>query len=103
MQPRRRPYPKPSLTWGLVRVFALHKIHYRTSPSPAEFRCGSPVAGTPFTSTQRPGPDPFSGSFPATPLGPQPTPGVGGRLHAESGIITHVGEDQNGELWRWLS
>ena len=26
-----------------------------------------------------------------------------GQLHAETGIITHAGEDPNGELWRWLS
>ena len=26
-----------------------------------------------------------------------------GQLHAESGIITHAGEDLDGELWRWLS
>ena len=26
-----------------------------------------------------------------------------GQLHAESGIITHAGEDLGGELWRWLS
>ena len=25
------------------------------------------------------------------------------QLHAESGIITHAGEDPNGELWCWLS
>ncbi len=36
-----------------------------------------------------------------------PTPDVvvdaDGQLHAESGIITHAGEDLDGELWRWLS
>ena len=26
-----------------------------------------------------------------------------GQLHAETGIITHAGEDPDGELWRWLS
>ena len=40
MQPRSRPNPKPSLTWGLVQVFALHNTHYRTSRPPAGFRCG---------------------------------------------------------------
>ena len=40
MQPHSRPNLKPSLTWGLIRVFALHKIHYRTPRPPAGFRCG---------------------------------------------------------------
>ena len=26
-----------------------------------------------------------------------------GQLHADTGIITHAGEDLDGELWRWLS
>ena len=25
------------------------------------------------------------------------------QLHAENGVITHAGEDLDGELWRWLS
>ena len=32
--------PKPSLTWALIQVFALHNTHYRTSRPPAGFRCG---------------------------------------------------------------
>ena len=36
-----------------------------------------------------------------------PTPPVvvdaDGQLEAEYGIITHAGEDPDGELWRWLS
>ena len=37
--------------------------------------------------------------------GPAPavTVDADGQLHAESGIITHAGEDLDGELWRWLS
>ena len=37
--------------------------------------------------------------------GPAPavTVDADGQLHAESGIITHAGEDPDGELWRWLS
>ena len=31
MQCYGRPNPKPSLTWGFVRVFALHKIRYGTT------------------------------------------------------------------------
>ena len=38
MQPRGRPNPKPSLTWGFIRVFGLHKIHYRTTRPPVGFR-----------------------------------------------------------------
>ena len=36
--------------------------------------------------------------------GPAPavTVDTDGHLHAETGIITHAGEDQDGELWRWL-
>ncbi len=30
MQRYGRPYLKPSVTWGLIRVFALHKIYYGT-------------------------------------------------------------------------
>ena len=33
MQPPGRPSLKPFLTWGFVRVFALHKIYYGT-PGP---------------------------------------------------------------------
>ena len=36
-----------------------------------------------------------------------PTPPVvvdaDGQLEAEYGVITHAGEDPDGELWRWLS
>ena len=37
--------------------------------------------------------------------GPAPAVSVDAdrQLHAESGIITHAGEDLDGELWRWLS
>ena len=37
--------------------------------------------------------------------GPAPavTVDTDGQLHAETGINTHTGEDQDGELWRWLS
>ena len=37
--------------------------------------------------------------------GPSPavTVAADGQLHAETGIITHAGEDPDGELWRWLS
>ena len=37
--------------------------------------------------------------------GPSPavTVNADGQQHAESGIITHAGEDPDGELWRWLS
>ena len=37
--------------------------------------------------------------------GPAPAVTVddAGQLHAESGIITHAGEDPDGDLWRWLS
>ena len=31
MQRYGRPNLKPSLTWGFIRVFALHKNHYRTT------------------------------------------------------------------------
>ena len=34
MQPRGRPILKLSLTWGFVRVFALHKIYYGTTRAP---------------------------------------------------------------------
>ena len=36
-QPRGWSNPKPFLTWGLIRVFALHEIRYRTSLPPAGF------------------------------------------------------------------
>ena len=37
--------------------------------------------------------------------GPAPavTVDADGQLHTETGIITHAGEDPDGELWRWLS
>ena len=37
--------------------------------------------------------------------GPAPavTIDADGQLHTETGIITHAGEDLDGELWRWLS
>ena len=37
--------------------------------------------------------------------GPDPavTIDADGQLHATSGIITHAGEDLDGDLWRWLS
>ena len=37
--------------------------------------------------------------------GPAPavTVDADGELHTESGIITHAGEDLDGDLWRWLS
>ena len=40
MQPRSRPYLKPSVTWGLVRVFALHKNYYGTTPPRSGFAGG---------------------------------------------------------------
>ena len=33
---------KPPLTRGFIRVFALHKTHYRTPQPPVGFRCGDP-------------------------------------------------------------
>ena len=39
-------YPKPSLTWGFVRVFALHKIYYGTTrPLPVFAAADHPVDG----------------------------------------------------------
>ena len=46
-----------------------------------------------------------SGNIKVVDGGPAPavTVDADGQLHAESGIITHAGEDPDGELWRWLS
>ena len=46
-----------------------------------------------------------NGSIEVVDDGPTPAVVVGadGQLHAETGTITHAGEDLDGELWRWLS
>ena len=49
MQPRSRPYLKPSLTWGLVRVFALHKNYYGTPRPPCSKATDGPSAAKFFT------------------------------------------------------